>query len=256
MDVRFKITSLSKTRLNRCLIQSLFRLSVFDFEKIKNKTKKFVRFWRLKLEDLRRIDKTILGMGVESRMQYLRNCPPSVGSFSSGSYSPKSCKLSFMCPWCWSRRYTQKIYRKAKRAAAINPESLFYVITERFETSCNGKEASELLSLKTAEANKAVSRLKRRVGIEGGACLCYAFPSENKAFVVTKIVLHTSKAIDFSYSNKLVFKGRSAFVKVASQISYPYGCLSPAYSSKFMSDLIRHRSKKSKYFFTFGSFYL
>lgn len=252
MDVEFKLVSFKKTAAFMCKAVSLFKRPIRTKQSLEEHVSKVLTFWRVKTYKLAKY-----GMFSTNpvRIQYLRNCPPSVGLYK---YSAKTNRCQFYsCPWCWTRTYSFSVWQKLKKLRQAQPDVLFYVMysAKRFEKRKTAK--SHLIYREHLKQVSAVrNKLTRRKQTLGGFSLVYFEPTpDGFKFVSRLLVATTDKTFcpPEGYTPQVLSKNE---VKASFIFGfYPFVFLSCKSGTKKLVYFLKNKSKKDKGFNSFGQFY-
>jgi hypothetical protein len=252
MDADFKVSGHRLTKLTNAQSYSLFKRpsnNVFDLQKNINL---MLSVWRLRTYDF-------MSKGVFKsnpvKVQYLRNCPPSLGFYSGYSSGLRYCKF-YSCPWCWNRRYCSNIFKKIDRTAKTYQDVKFYMfVKEESYSKKDYKKAPKLLTARCENVNILCRKLIRRLSVKGGAAHSYLEPSLDGFNLVTKLTLATTKPVEFDES--FVFKFCSVNCsKLSSNFgSYPLSFVKRGIALKGFSYFLSNIPKNHRRLVLFGSFY-
>lgn len=249
MDAEFKVKSFKRNAFFRCKSISLFKKAVRTKHELRSSIYKIITLWRIKTYKLMKY-----GMFADNpvRVQYLRNCPPSLGKFENSDVKLRPCKF-YSCPWCWLRKYSSTVLRRALGVDSY----MFYSLYKKVRHT--NKEVKNCISL-YREALQSASvlskKLARRKSIVGGFSLVYFEPAKEGFSLVTRFLIASPSETftpleGFTPNLASRNKVRAAFVFGF----YPFNFLSSKVGTKKLVYFIKNKTKYDKGFKSFGVFY-
>ena len=251
MDVPFKVQFTRDSLLYRAACFALFKKLCPDTQSLQLAVNKLMGLWRMRTADL--VKRRVYEAN-PVRVQYCRNCPPSVGSPSSSLRQAMTCKF-YPCPWCWNRMYCIRIYKTLFKAFRETKglKAYVYQLTNRYDRTQLNK-ISENFKANSTLANPVINRLRRRTCVKGGVLFHFFQPTVDGYEVVTKLIVLASKPVELNHP--FVFKFISSNpVKIASYFgSYPYYLIKRGVSSKPLAVFIKTLNRGTRRLIKFGVF--
>ncbi len=251
MDVPFKVAFSRNTLSYRCACFALFKKLCPDTQSLQLAVNKLMGLWRMRTADL-------IKRGTFEhnpiRVQYCRNCPPSVGNPSSSLRQANTCKF-YACPWCWNRMYCITIYKKLSKvlSADKNLKIYSYQLSNKYDIT-QYKNSNEHLKTNSKQSSVIINRLRRRTCVKGGAALHYFQPAVDGFEIITKLIVVASKPVELNHPFVFKFISRNP-VKIASYFgSYPYYLIKRGISSKGLALFVRSLNRGTRRLIKFGVF--
>jgi hypothetical protein len=249
MDAEFKLKSFKRNAYFRCKSVSLFKKTVKTKQELKLNLGKVITLWRIKTYKLMKY-----GMFSDNpvRVQYLRNCPPSIGKFEKTKDSLRSCKF-YSCPWCWLRKYSSGVLKRMLKVDNF----MFYSMYKKVRYENKDVRNSVKLYREALQDASALSRkLTRRKNVVGGFSLVYFEPAKDGFSLVTRLLIASPSESfvpleEFTPNLASRNKVRAAFVFGF----YPFNFLSSKVGAKKLVYFIKNKTKYDKGFKAFGVFY-
>lgn len=255
MDVPFTVIHFRKTPFNLCkLIAATGWHGSLELSVVRSKISKLLRWWRLRTVTFKE-----KGLFVSNpvRVQYLRNCPPSLGTISSKNvnYVPHLCR-HYVCPWCWNRRYCANIFKVLTRHIRSNPDTSVYCLQKTVLYGASDySNAAELLRAHSKHCLAISLRLRRRKHILGGMHFSYLVPSEDGFKLVTKFLLSSTSELKNIDELLPVLVSTSPRSPALFMGSYPFQLLKSNYDSAGLCKFMQSLRKTDKRFIRFGKLY-
>jgi hypothetical protein len=252
MDADFKVVSFRLHNLSVCKAKALLKLKTFDLTEIQSRVKQLTHWWRVRTYDFMRFK---VFEHNPLRVQYLRNCLPSVGLLEKSSLQFRKC-LSYACPWCWNRRYCEIPYKVISKYVKENKTAVcqYYVKTIDYPKSKYAK-ASKLFKEQSEQAIVLCRKLTRRKSVDGGMCHTYLEPAAEGFKVITKLIVSSQSLLNLDDSFVFQFSSTSAR-KLCSYFGYyPFSLLRRNFGSKGFCLFLKNMPKGNRKFLRFGKFY-
>ena len=249
MDVDFTVLSYYQSRLNLCKCFCLFKNNLKTTDEIKQKVCKLLKVWRFSTYKL--MHKKVFEHN-PVRVQYLRNCPPSIGKLNIDQ-TFRVCKF-YSCPWCWSRRYGGKTLNILKQHLQNNKDTkLYYFIKETNFSKNDYKKSPDLFKKQSTELIGVCRKLTRRNSVLGGMSFTFLEPNDTGFKIVTRLIVSSKKNLTLP---EYVLKYKSVdCLRVAYRFgNYPYNFVRPTLSLKGLSFFLRNKNKAVKSSIFFGNF--
>ena len=248
MDVDFNVINYYPSVINLCKCFCLFKNNYKDLSQIKEKTYKLLKIWRL--ATYRLMDRKVFEHN-PVRVQYLRNCPPSLGQLNIDQ-TFRLCKF-YSCPWCWSRRYGVKTFKKLKDHITANTDTRFYYFTKESKyIKKNYANSPVLFKTQCFDAVTLCRKLTRRNSVLGGMCFTFLEPQDSGFKIVTRLLVSSKKRIDvagFTTQYETIDPLRLAYRFG----SYPYNLIRPTLNLKGLAYFIKNKNKAIKSSIFFGN---
>lgn len=251
MDIDFVIKTYKLTELNRCKSVGLFHVN-YDFAGLQKKIDKLLTVWRIRTYDFMR--KGVFEHNLV-RVQYLRNCIPSLGYYGSELNGIRYCRF-YSCPWCWNRRYCGNLFKKLLDHKRKYSETKFYYFKFEKEYLKNQyKHSIKLIKEKCQEIIELNRKLTRRVSVLGGVSMVYLEPKQNGFKIVAKLLVSSKKLIelDSSFSPMMVSSNCSKIVVRFG--SYPFAMLNRKNMTKGFAFFVKNINKKIRRTGCYGKLY-
>lgn len=249
MDVEFKLASFRRSAFFRCKSVTLFKKTMRSKKELRSGLTRILSLWRVKTYRLMKY-----GMFTDKpvRVQYLRNCPPSLGKFDKTNEQLRPCKF-YSCPWCWSRRYAADVLKRILKSDS----HIFYSMYHKARYSNKSVKNCIKLYKEALQAAVVISKkLTRRKHIKGGFSLVYFEPSRGGFSLVTRFLIASdSEAFEplenFTPNLASRNKVRAAFVFGL----YPFNFLNANSGTKKLVYFLKRKTKHDRGFKSFGEFY-
>lgn len=255
MDVPFTVIHFCKTPFNLCkLIAATGWRGSLELDVVRSKVLKLLRWWRLRTTTFKE-----KGLFVSNpvRVQYLRNCPPSLGTISAKdvNYIPHLCR-HYACPWCWNRRYCANTFKILTRHIRAHPATSIYCLqkTVLYKVS-DYPDAAKLLRVQSKYCLGISLRLRRRKNVLGGMHFSYLVPSVDGFKLISKFLVsstaelkNTGELLPVTVSTSP--RGPALFIG-----SYPFQLLKNDYDVIGLCEFIKSLRKTDKRFTRFGKLY-
>lgn len=252
MDFDFKVAGHRLTKLTNCQSYSLFKRSSNTVTDLQHNVTLMLNMWRLRTYDF--MHKNVFSHN-PIKVQYLRNCPPSIGMYSKSDSGLRYCKF-YSCPWCWNRKCCYRVFKKTETVLNNFPSIKLYMFFKEQTYPKNlYKKSPQLLTERCSQINNLCKKLTRRSSVKGGAAHSYIEPSLDGFNVITKLLIATTKTVELS--EDLLFKFSSTSPsKVASSFgSYPLSFVKRGIAIKGFSYFLSNIPKHHRRLVLFGAFY-
>jgi len=252
MDVAFKVLEYKPTPLSFCKTKSLFNKGVKTLTKLQPKIDKLLKVWRLRTY-------TYIAKGVFEhnplRVQYLRNCVPSLGLYNKEAYLLRPC-FFYTCPWCWNRRFCGKVYKKLFNALQNNINLTFYLFEKKEEFSKERfKDAVALIRENQTKGVVLSNKLRRRTCVHGGFNFTYLVPTVEGFKVISKILVASTNTIGGISGYSFCFKSNKPFSMACLFGAYPYAFLNLKLTTKRFCKFLKVIPKSLRRFSSYGVMY-
>lgn len=196
MDVDFVIQTYRLTAMNCCKSVGLFR-SVYDFASLQKKIDKIETIWRLRTYDF--MSKKVFEHN-PTRVQYLRNCIPSLGNYGKSVKGLQLCRF-YSCPWCWNRKYCGNVFKILSKHKTEYPQTKFYYFKyEKFYPKTQYKNCLKLIKTAANQTTALNKKLTRRLSVLGGASLVYLEPKQDGFNIIVKLIVSAKKPVQLENS--------------------------------------------------------
>lgn len=254
MDINFKVMSFRVHGLSVCKAKALLKVKTFGLSEIKNRVEQLTRWWRVRTYDFL---KHKVFEHNPLRVQYLRNCLPSIGLLKKDHYEIRRC-YSYACPWCWNRRYCEVPYKILHRYFRNNNDKLcqYYVRVCEYPKVKYAK-APSLYRDHCQQAIAFCRKLTRRKNVDGGLCHTYLEPCLDGFKIVTKLIVSSKEPVTFDPSFSFSFQFASASARKLSLYfgNYPFALLKRNLGSKGLCMFLKNMPKGNRKFLRFGKLY-
>ena len=252
MDVAFKVLEYKPSLLSLCKTKSLFNKEVKTLTKLQSKIDKFLKAWRLRTY-------TYMAKGVFEhnplRVQYLRNCVPSLGLYNKDVYLFRPC-FFYTCPWCWNRRFCGKVYKKLFNALQNNINLTLYLFEKEQEFGKEiFKDAVALIKENQTKGIVLSNKLRRRTCVYGGFNFTYLVPTVKGFKVISRILVASTKVVNEVSDYKFCFKSRKPFFVACMFGAYPYSFLNLKLTTKRFCKFLKVIPKSLRRFSSYGVMY-
>jgi hypothetical protein len=251
MDVDFKVDGFLLTKRNSCKCSSLFRTVPSDLKTLNRKINTIVKLWRYRTKELS--DKNVISNHV--KIQCMRNCPPSIGRYSGKKTKLRFC-VFYSCPWCWNRRYCEKVFKSLKEHIKENSQTKLYYLVKIKKYNKTFYDSAPQIYYSSCKAMATLrTKLTRRKNILGGFITCYLIPSNEGFKVITKAIVSSKKIIKPIDDFKLFGKTKSNYRAAVAFGRYPTVFLKQQTDDDMFINFLGRQVARTRKFISFGQLY-